>query len=964
MNIALVKKKYVGILGFTLAFLCLSQLGFAAEKSVRLGYYSGFNIFGQSQKNNAKALGHDSLMELAQHAHVKVQLIDLHQNFVQALDQELVDMVGLVVPLPHTEDKITYSKNIYGYAQFGLATKHTSQIYYDDPASIKDKKVATFHGNNANVLFEEYLEKNNISVDFVYGNLNSYTELEADYYLIFSSIKNIHDFEIALKLGKRPLHLATKKGQEIHMQPFEEAFTILSDRKTSIVSRIEEKFKQIDDKFDNRSLTKDEAKQVRGKTFRVGFLQNNPPYQYLDDNGKAQGISIDILNLLAKKYQFHVDYVPYSTVRGSQAVDFSTLDFLLSLRGKKAHVEKFFQSTDPYYLVQMIMLIKKSGDESIKKILEKEAKIGMVQKISFDHSELSRIAPKAAITYHNTFEDLLTAFEEGEVNSAIFTSTDAQYASAIMKKQYHLYPLGIELPIQFHIAHALAEPYLDIFNTMLSNISYQELYQINFQHTSSYSPQYDIIDFLLENWAYILVTLLSIIFIFVMYLMRAQVKKKNEILKLLYTDDVTSLISPRYFGIQVQKALKTARPNEYELITLDIDYFRMINKHYGMEKGTQVICYMADSLQQAYAGNDVVLTRNHSEQFAIFKKIDEGYSIEHVVENYIVRAIQDVVGKNYSLTMSTGIYPIQDPHEETSDMIDFADIARRRGKALHKITYVTFNERMRQDFLDTLRIVHTMENALKDGEFKIVFQPKVSFDTLKIIGAEALVRWIPAEGGPIYPDKFISTMETDGFITELDLYVFEKVCAFIQENTDIHHIPKIAINLSAVTMCEASIVEKLLTITQKYGVCPKSLELELTESALNAFEATIIAALAQLKEHGFSIAMDDFGTGESSLNRLGVIKVDVLKLDKSFLNFNQESDHGHIVVEKIIELAKELNMQIVSEGVETLEQVLWLRNLKCHIAQGYYFSRPIPVDEFKKLLQDDITYTLDKKDTK
>ncbi len=948
---------------FSVIFLCILfvQPSFSAEKTITLGYYSGFNIFGQSTHNMSKALGQDSLLELAQHAQLTIELVDLKIPFVQALQNDLVDMVGLVVPAPQTKDVISYSKSIYGYAQFGLATKHNVQAYYDDPISIQGKKIATFHGNNANPLFDAYLKKNGISAEFVYGSLNDYTHLEADYYLIFSSIKNINDFDIVLKLGKLPLHLATKKGQEALMQPFEDALTFLSQRKNSVVSRIQDKFKKIDEKFSYRSLTRGEADAVRGKTFTVGFMTDNPPYQYLDSTNTPQGISIDIFNLLAKKHHFHIQYIPFSTDDIGKNIDFSKLDFLIALRGNKAQVEKHFQSTDPYHLVQMVMLTKSADAKSIKNILEHGTRVGMLQKISFDYSELNRIIPKATITHHNSLEELLQAFKQGHISSAIFTSTDAQYARAMVKEQYHLYPLGLELPIHFYMAHNLAPAYLDIFNTMLSGISYQELYQINFSHTSQYSPKYSLMDFLHDNWPYILIILLSIIFAIAVYLMRVQVKKKNEILRLLHTDDVTSLISPRYFGIQVQKKLKTALPNEYELITLDIDYFRMINKHYGMEKGTQVICYMADSLQRAYADFDVILTRNHSEQFAIFKKINDGHTIEYVVENFLVRAIQDIVGKNYSLTMSTGIYPIQDTREETSDMIDFADIARRRGKALHKITYVTFNEHMRQDFLDTLRIVHRMEGALKDGEFKVVFQPKVSFETLKIIGAEALVRWIPAEGGPIYPDKFISTMETDGFITELDLYVFEKVCAYIQENMAHYTIPQIAINLSAVTMCEKDIVEKLLEITKRYGVSPHNLELELTESALNAFEETIISALVRLKNHGFSIAMDDFGTGESSLNRLGVIKVDVLKLDKSFLNFNQESDHGHIVVEKIVELAKELNMKIVSEGVETLEQVLWLRDLKCHIAQGYYFSRPIDGDAFKNLLNDDITYTLEEK---
>ncbi len=212
----------------------------AAEKSIRFGYYSGFNIFGESKKNNIKALGQDSLLELAKQAKIKIQLIDLKVPFTEALEKNLVDVVGLSVPIPQLEDKVTFSKNVYGFAQFGLATKHLHNVFYDDPKSINRKKVATFHGNNANPLFQAYLTKNNISVEYVYGDLNSYTNLKADFYLIFSSIKNINEFEIVLNLGKTPLHLVTKKGNESAMLALDNAYSFLLNKKMSQINRIQE----------------------------------------------------------------------------------------------------------------------------------------------------------------------------------------------------------------------------------------------------------------------------------------------------------------------------------------------------------------------------------------------------------------------------------------------------------------------------------------------------------------------------------------------------------------------------------------------------------------------------------------------------------------------------------------------------------------------------------------------------
>ncbi len=950
-----IKIVYVALIAF---FIQLPQSSLAAEKSINLGYYSSFNIFGESKKNDKEGLGQDSLIELAQKANIKVNLIDLNMSFVEALTNNVVDMVGLTVPLPNLEDKVTFSKSIFGYAQFGLAAKHNKSVYYDDPKSINRKKVATFHGNNANPLFQAYLTKNNISVEYVYGNLDNYTDIEADFYLIFSSIENINDFEIVLNLGKAPLHLVVKKGNEHFLAPLDNAFASLLKNTDSVVSKIQEKFKKIDEKFNNRTLTRSEAEVLEGKTFTVGFIKNNPPYQYLDEQGTPKGISIEVLNTLAAKYKFNVKYVPYEIKNGTCSVNHDIFDMIISLKGNSTNVRENYRATNPFNHVQMIMLIAFAENKSIREILKENNKIGMLPNIAFDYSELYRTIPSAQIKYYDNFEFLLDAFKSGDVNAAIFTSTDATFAHVVNKNKSHLYPLGIALPIQFYIANKHAQTLVPIFNTMLKNISYDSLYEINFKHTADFAPVFTIKEFIIEYWIYILAVICTLLLILTAYIMRAQINKKNEFLKMLYSDELTSLISMRYFRMKVQTVLETAKSDKYELIVLDIDYFRMVNKHYGMEAGTQVIREMGDCLINAYADTNAIISRKHSEQFVIFKEKSEGRDIKYVVSVLLESAIKKIVGKNFSLTMSIGIYPIVKTDEEINDMLDFADIARKRGKAYHKFTYITFNEKMRHNYYETLNIVYRMESALRDEEFKIVFQPKVCFETLKIIGAEALVRWIPTDGEPIYPDKFIATMETDGFISELDLYVFRKVCEFIRNNFMNYRIPKIAVNLSAVTMCEANIVEKLIAITKRYQIPPSQLEIELTESALNTFDDSVVLSLYDLKQYGFSIAMDDFGTGESSLNRLGVSNVDVLKLDKSFLDFNQDSERGKVIVEKIIDLARELNMKIVSEGVETLEQVLWLRELKCNIAQGYYFSRPVDGEAFKQMLRDDITYEL------
>ncbi len=438
----------------------------------------------------------------------------------------------------------------------------------------------------------------------------------------------------------------------------------------------------------------------------------------------------------------------------------------------------------------------------------------------------------------------------------------------------------------------------------------------------------------------------------ILYYKISKVEKRNkEILEKLDRDDLTSLLSVAAFKEKLSQILLNAKENEYEIIVFDIDHFRVINKYFGRAIGLEIIKSMGKTLQQAYLASDTYLSRLNAEEFIICKKVDEGIKIDKLIDLFILPTVQSILGKNYNLSISAGLYRTAGIYEKAIDVIDYADLARLKGKKHYKTTINYFNDELREEILDTVEITFQMQRALKEKEFFVKYQAKVDFQTFEIIGAEALVRWLPPSNVQIYPDRFIKVMETNGFILELDLYVFKEVCKFISDNSQKKQsvFPKIAVNFSPITMSEPQIVEVLEAILKRFNVSSSQIEIELTESAFVNHEKMILERINSLRKLGFTVAIDDFGTGISSLNRLSVMEVDVLKLDKSFLFANQ-GERGSIVVEEIILLAQRLGMKIVSEGVETKEQVENLRSLNCDIAQGYYFSRPISEIEFLDFL--------------
>ncbi len=263
---------------------------------------------------------------------------------------------------------------------------------------------------------------------------------------------------------------------------------------------------------------------------------------------------------------------------------------------------------------------------------------------------------------------------------------------------------------------------------------------------------------------------------------------------------------------------------------------------------------------------------------------------------------------------------------------------------------------MKKMFENKIDVTLKMEQALKDKEFVVVYQPKIDFKTLKIGGAEALVRWRPKGKDQIFPDSFIPVFEENGFIFQLDMYVLEEVCKCIGTNCRRMEIPRISVNLSAHSILDDNIAVRIKDILFHHGVKTDEIELEVTESAILSDESKFITKIKELKRMGLFISLDDFGAGVSSLNRLSAIEADVLKLDKAFFDVKDSYGKTNIVVADVIAMAKHLNMKVVAEGVETLAQAKWLRDIDCDYAQGYYFERPVDKEVFIGLLLHKKTY--------
>jgi EAL domain-containing protein (putative c-di-GMP-specific phosphodiesterase class I) len=306
------------------------------------------------------------------------------------------------------------------------------------------------------------------------------------------------------------------------------------------------------------------------------------------------------------------------------------------------------------------------------------------------------------------------------------------------------------------------------------------------------------------------------------------------------------------------------------------------------------------------------------------------------------------------MIIKAGIYRLEDEDVNLSGIIDKANMAKENIREGHQSSYQNYAEDMRQKTLYTKKIENQMEEALEQEQFCVYLQPQIDLKTKQIVSAEALVRWIHPEDGIIPPDNFIPIFEKNGFINKLDEFVWEQSIKTVAKWHDQHMIAvPVAINFSRVDVLKEGMVDKLFAMMDKYELDSQWIKTELTESVCLDNDSVVMEKMHMLKNFGLKIAVDDFGSGYSSLHLLKKMPVDILKIDKSFLDFTPgENSRGEIVIRDVVEMGKDLDLQIIIEGVETKEQSDFMESIGCDIVQGYFYGRPMPISDFEQKLRE------------
>lgn len=387
------------------------------------------------------------------------------------------------------------------------------------------------------------------------------------------------------------------------------------------------------------------------------------------------------------------------------------------------------------------------------------------------------------------------------------------------------------------------------------------------------------------------------------------------------------------------------RAGKVAFIQFDIRRFKIINDLYGEKFGNEVLDHIANTLKELCNEDQYYLNLRSDVFMVVTESPDDDYP-RRFIDEFNARICKY---KNVTLQLSYGVYMTEDKTMELRRMEDRAAMARRTAKSGVSSNIVFYKEQFKDSLYNIKFIEENLQRAVDEQQLSMYLQPKYSISKNEIIGAEALVRWIHPERGIIYPDQFIPIIEENGSIVQVDHYIWRKACMFIRKCIDTGaNLCPISVNVSRVHLRGDECAQILCDMVRSAGIPGNLLELEITETA---DDLQISSQTALLKNSGFTLLMDDFGSGYSSLNVLLESPFDVIKLDKRFIENMMTSDKGRNILEQVLQMASKLDITVLAEGVETKEQVELLRSIGCDQVQGYYYAKPMPEYEFFELLK-------------
>ena len=695
-----------------------------------------------------------------------------------------------------------------------------------------------------------------------------------------------------------------------------------------------------------------------GDALTVGVPTDRCPIFYRDEEtDELVGIGVDLMRAAAEAAGYSVTFEAIEEATLKDALDSDAYDVLMpfgspitSAAGRASIVSDNLTQT-PFTLVT-------EGRRDLPPM--NELRVGMLYSLSGAAETVRQLYPGMEITLYDTVPSCVKALRAGEVNALLHNSYVWSYV--LQKPSYS--DLKVQPEAMFSMdfrAGTLDTPegraILERLNGGIAALTDTRRQAITLDYTSRQLYRYDFSDYLSRYGLVLLLVVLLAASVTVSALFRRRthrLEQEEKLRRLIDHDPLTGVYSLNGFRKRVEELIRTGQDIPYMIAYANIKNFKFINDSLGMESGDELLRFWTQKTQDTLSDIEAVC-RIEGDHIAVFRRLlseDEIFTNDQNVIN-LLRNYYIERGKEIRVQVCTGIYVLMPEDYRQIDvdhMLDYARVAEKRVRQTRADGFEFYNPEQWEKGKRVAEVVNHLPTALEAGDIFVWYQPQVEFETGKTIGAEALCRWDHSKLGWLRPADFIPTLEESGLIYDLDSFVWDRVCRDLSRwNAEGKH-RSVSVNVSRCDIREdRDLPGHFLELTRRYGLTPDQIRVEITESAYVENPEVLIRTTEKLREYGFQVEMDDFGSGYSSLHMLKEVPVDRIKMDLHFLTDSGDPEKGSVIVSHMIRMVRELGMHLIAEGVETAEQAQFLHSCGCSEMQGYYFYKPMPVEEFEKL---------------
>lgn len=946
---------------FALAFLLLAVTTPAVahakeqDKAVRVGWYeSSFNTTDQFGHKSGYA--YEYQLKLAAYT-------GWHYEYVKGSWSELmemlkageIDLMSDVSYTPEREGQMLFPSLPMGTEEYYLFVAPSTEVIPTDYAAFAGKRIGVNEGSLQAELTKEWAKRQGIDIDLYEVDCSEDESLELlakgrldAYVTVDSFVKPEHAIPVC-KIGSSDYFFVVNKDRPDLLSGLNFALGKIQDENRYYNQQMFEK--HVKRAGANVFLTSDEVEWLADHgSIRVGYQDNYLAFCTADENtGRLTGALKDVLDAAADSLaNAHIDFqaIPYPSASDAFAalkageVDCVFPSNLGGYDGEQLGIvmTPLVASTEVYALVRQ-------ADQRV--FVNRGHVVVAVNEGNPNYDAfLLEHYPTWNKVYYPTTEECLKAVADNVADCVLISSYRYSNLSKLCDK-YHLANLAIGDDMDYYFAVNSGKMTLYSILTKAVGLVQQSTVSSAMSRYVAQDARYSFSDFIQDYLNIILASIITVVLVILTLLvrsMRAEHKAK-QLISATEIDKLTGLYNRNFF-FQYADRMYEAHPDApMDAIVLNIDRFHTINALNGWDFGNQVLRALGDEARAISEELNGIAGRFESDRFDIYcRQTHDHHGIYQRLQNKLTD-----LAPTANIRLRMGVMPWQQGLDPIQ-LFDRARVACSMARSESKERLVVFNEELRKREMYEQRLLSDLQKGLAGYQFELRLQPKydIRCDPPRCVGAEALVRWNHPELGMVGPNDFIPLFEKSGQIGLLDKYVWEETARVIARWQELYGVTiPVSVNLSRVDVFDPALETTLEDILHSHGLSHDALRLEVTESAYTENAEQLAQVVEGLRDTGYEVSMDDFGTGYSSLNMLSAMSVDVLKMDRRFVQNVTRNKKDVQMVKLVMDIARNLGIPVIAEGVETKEQLELLKDLGCACVQGYYFSRPIPTPDFE-----------------